>query len=245
MRYSANLNIIIKAIERAAGRMPRDFMELENLQSNPASAAKFVGACYNKVKQTLAEDLLRFRPEYNMVFSDGQEIINNENAEFCYTIFPIDGLGNLSRADSHFTVAVALEHIDESGNKEAISVAVNNVVSNEIFYCEKGFGSYVSSRRIRVSKKQGNKNFPAILEDFDFAKNKKSENLLPRNYGCKTLEIAYLACARVDAVIFKNSKENKLIKPFMLLAREAGGVVSQSDAHIIATNSLIDLEPSK
>ena len=73
MRYSANLNIIIKAIEKAAGRMPRDFIELENLQSNPISATKFANACYNKVKQTLAEDLLRFRPEYNLIFSDKSE----------------------------------------------------------------------------------------------------------------------------------------------------------------------------
>lgn len=33
MRFSANLNIIIKAIEKASNHISRDFVELENLQS--------------------------------------------------------------------------------------------------------------------------------------------------------------------------------------------------------------------
>ncbi len=50
MRYSANLNIIIKAIEKATNHISRDFVELENLQSNPVSSAKFTNSCYNRVK---------------------------------------------------------------------------------------------------------------------------------------------------------------------------------------------------
>ncbi len=241
MRYSANLNIIIKAIEKAAGRMPRDFIELENLQSNPISATKFANACYNKVKQTLAEDLLRFRPEYNLIFSDGEKVINKKDAEYSYAIFPIDGLGNLSRSDPHFTVAIALEHIDASGKKESISVAISNIVGNEVFYCEKGFGAYVSSRRLRVSKKSGNEKSAAVIEDLNFAQSEKSKNLSLRNYGCKTLEIAYLASSRLDAVILNDSKDNELIKPFMLLVREAGGKVVESDNLILASNGLINL----
>ena len=56
MRFSANLNIIIKAIEKASNHISRDFVELENLQSNPASASKFTSASYNRVKQVLIED---------------------------------------------------------------------------------------------------------------------------------------------------------------------------------------------
>ena len=40
MRFSANLNIIIKAIEKASNHISRDFVELENLQSNPSFIAK-------------------------------------------------------------------------------------------------------------------------------------------------------------------------------------------------------------
>jgi fructose-1,6-bisphosphatase/inositol monophosphatase family enzyme len=120
-------------------------------------------------------------------------------------------------------------------------VAISNIVGNEVFYCEKGFGAYVSSRRLRVSKKSGNEKSAAVIEDLNFAQSEKSKNLSLRNYGCKTLEIAYLASSRLDAVILKDSKDNELIKPFMLLVREAGGKVVESDNLILASNGLINL----
>lgn len=240
MRYSANLNIIVKAIEKAAGRMPRDFIELENLQSNPISAAKFANACYSRAKNILIEDLVKFRPDYNIIFSDGEEIINKRDAEYRYVIFSIDGLANLSRSDPHFAIAIALEHIDATGKKEAIAVAVNNVIGNETYYCEKGFGAYASNRRLRVSKKTASDQFIAVVNDVDFIKSDKIKNASLRNFGCSMLEIAYLSCARIDAAIFKDSKDNQLLKPFMLLAREAGGKVIEKDNMIFISNGLIN-----
>ena len=79
MRYSANLNIIIKAIEKASIHLPRDFMELENLQSNPNSADNFAKHCYAKVKKIIAEDMMKFRPDFNIFFDDGSKIINNSS----------------------------------------------------------------------------------------------------------------------------------------------------------------------
>ena len=111
MRYSANLNVILKAIDKASRAMPRDFIELENLQSNPESSTKFAKACYSKVKRLLAQDLSEYRPDYNIYFADGDQVINNEQASYSYKIYPIDGLGNFSRADTHFTVAIALEYV--------------------------------------------------------------------------------------------------------------------------------------
>ncbi len=123
MRYSANLNVIMKAIEKATAHMPRDFIELENLQSNPFSANKFANSCYARVKQILSDDLSKLRPEYNLIFSDGQNIIRNKDAEYTYIIHPIDGFTNLTRANPDFTVAVALEHLGANGQRESISVA--------------------------------------------------------------------------------------------------------------------------
>lgn len=245
MRYSANLNIILKSIEKAAARISRDFMELENLQNNQASAAKFTNACYNKVKQVLAEDLSKSRPEYNFIFADGEKYIAKKDAEYSYTILPIDGLINLSRSDPHFTVAVALEHIDADGVRESISVAINNVGGNEIYYCEKGFGAYANNRRLRVSKRSVSDSFIIAAEDFDLIKKdediqNKVKNLLTRNYGCKSLEVAYLAAARLDAVLCSNVNY-ELLKPFMLLAKEAGGKIMEGEKFILASNGLIDL----
>ncbi len=232
MRYSANLNIIVKAIEKAAIHMPRDFTELENLQSNPFSANKFAAACYKKVKQILIDDFSKFRPDYNIIFSDGEKIIRSQNAEYSYVIFPIDGFDNLARSNPDFTIAVALEHRAENAQKEAISVAIFKIIGGELYYCEKGFGAYLSNRRIRVSKRSASEGVVIASEDQNFINEQKYS---ARSYGCRTLELAYVSSCRIEKALFK--KENyDLLKPFLLLVREAGGKISEEEKFISASN---------
>jgi len=236
MRYSANLNVIIKAIEKATAHMPRDFIELENLQSNPTSANKFANSCYNRVKKILAEDLSKFRPDYNLIFSDGEKIIKNKNAEFSYLIFPVDGMNNMTRSNPDFTVAIALEHVNETGQKESISVAISKIFGGELYYCEKGFGAYLNNRRIRVSKRTNSEAIIAATEDqAELGKRLEGKNFSIRSYGCRSLELAYLAAARLEMGLFKK-QDCELLKPFLLLVREAGGKISEEEKFILASN---------
>jgi len=240
MRYSANLNIIIKAIEKVASCILRDFVELENLQASTSSASKFSGACYNKVKKILIEDLTKMRPDYNIFFTDGEKIINKEDAEYRYVIHPIDGLANLTRANPNFTSAISLEHIDQSGNSQPISVAINKLVSGELYYCEKGFGAYLNNRRIRVSKRSTSDVFLIGGEDQSLL---NKENLSEfgiktfsyRSHGSRTLEIGYFSSAKLDGVVFKNWRSENL-KPFLLLAKEAGAKILEKEKSIWLLN---------
>lgn len=231
MRYSANLNVILKAIEKATLRMSRDFIELENLQSNPMSAQKFASACYSRVKIVLAEEFTKLRPEYNMIFSDGEKVINSNKAEYCYIIHPIDGFANLVRSNPDFTVAIALEYTNSAAQKESISAAIAKVFGGETYYCEKGFGSYVNNRRIRVSKRTNGEILVATEEQNFLAE--KTESL--RSYGCRTLEMAYVASSRLEKAIFKNQNYD-LFKPFALLVKEAGGKVVEDGSKNIVSN---------
>ena len=70
MRYSANLNIIIKAIEKASNHVARDFVELENLQANPLSANKFASLTLSRVRQILIDEFTKFRADYDIIFAD-------------------------------------------------------------------------------------------------------------------------------------------------------------------------------
>ena len=243
MRYSTNLNIIIKAIEKATAHLPRDFSELENLQTNPASAAKFANSCYSRIKEILIEDLTKFRPEYNIIFADGQKIIHKEDSEYSFVIFPVDGLSSLARGIPDFTVAVALQHTDKDGNTESISAAISKVIGSELYYCEKGFGAYLNNRRIRVSKR-GIHDVPLVsIDDYSYLSKEittelKLTSFALRNYGCRTLEAAYLASSRFDLSFFKNWNYEYL-KPFLLLVREAGGKIHEREKFILASNNLI------
>ena len=237
MRYSANLNVIIKAIEKATAHMPRDFIELENLQSNPVSANKFATACYNRVKQILTDDLSKFRPDYNLIFSDGQKIIRDKNAEYSYIIFPIDGFENLTRSNPDFSVAVALQHLGEDGQREGISVAVSKIFGGETYYCEKGYGAYLNNRRIRISTRISGDTQVVATEDQEVMATKMGDKKFhTRSYGCRTLEVAYFAAARLESALFVK-KNYELLKPFLLLAREAGGKIIEEDKNVLLTSN--------
>jgi fructose-1,6-bisphosphatase/inositol monophosphatase family enzyme len=136
MRYSANLNIIIKALEKASKHISRDFVEIENLQSNPATANKFTISCFNRVKDILISDFAKFRPDFTINFADGQIIGDPKNSEYHLTIHAIDGIENLCRASADFTVAIALSHRNNQ-KLEAISLAISKVIGGELFYSEK------------------------------------------------------------------------------------------------------------
>ena len=222
---------MIKSIEKATAHMSRDFIELENLQSNPTSAAKFANACYQRVKQVLIDDLAKFRPDHNLIFSDGQKVIRKENAEYSYSICAVDGFDNMLRSNPDFTVAMALEHQNASGKKEPIAMVILKVVGGELYYCEKGFGAFLNNRRIRVSKRNVG-NFVVACEDQSLLEDAKSSL---RMYGCRTLEVAYVASSRLEKAIFKN-QNSEFLRPFLLLIREAGGKISENEKSILVSN---------
>jgi myo-inositol-1(or 4)-monophosphatase len=252
MRYSANLNIIIKAIEKATNHISRDFIELENLQSNPVSSAKFTTSCYNRIKQILIDDFTKFRSEFNIVFSDGQKITNQENSEYYLMIHAIDGIENLLRASPDFAVSIALIY-KKNGKEEVVCVAISKIIGGELFYCEKGFGAYLNNRRIRISKRQKTlkSDYLIACEDYNFfnkltlanqskvtkpnvLQNKENSNKFSlRNIGCKSLEIAYFSSARIEQVVHYKSS---WYEPFLLIAKEAGGRVSEDEDNYIISN---------
>ena len=141
-----------------------------------------------------------------------------------------------------FTVAIALEHIDSNQVSQPIAVAINKIVGNELYYCEKGFGAYLNNRRIRVSKRTVNDspliclNDQAILTD-EIKESLKLKNYSLRQYGCSTLEIAYTAAAKLDLAFFRQS-DFQYFKPFTLLIKEAGGKVIENEK--LGSNSVTD-----
>lgn len=221
---------MIKSLEKATAHMSRDFIELENLQSNPASAAKFAQACYMRVKQVLIDDLAKFKPDHNLIFSDGQKVVRKENAEYSYSIMAVDGFDNMVRSNPDFTISIALEH-NANGKSEAIAVVILKVVGGELYFCEKGFGAFLNNRRIRVSKRTTG-GFVVATEDQNLVEDKNSSI---RTYGCNSLAVAYVASSRLEKAFFKN-QHTQYLKPLMLLVREAGGKITETEKSILVSN---------
>ncbi len=150
MIKSPNLNVIIKALDKISHKIARDFGEIENMQNNNFTAAKFANSCYLAVKKQLIRELGAINPQYNIRFLDGEEIINDKNSRFCYLIAPIDGLLNLSRSIPSFTSVIALEETKDN-KKEITCCAINNIINGETYAASKNNGAFLNNIRIKCS----------------------------------------------------------------------------------------------
>ncbi len=232
MRNSANLNIMIKAVEEARVRTARDFHELEILQTNQATAKKYANSCFLRVKKFIFDDLSKMRPEYNISSSDGDQVINNEEAEYYFFVHPIDGLTNLSRSILEFSIAISLIYKGEQKD-ESVACVIHKVIGGELFYTEKGFDCFINNRKIRCANStKENKligSYESQISDFN------GKNLVNRNFGCKTLEIAYLAAGKIDYLEISKDK-SEVFKPFFILASQAGANIFEENNKIILHN---------
>ncbi len=212
---SPNLNIMIKACEKATKVIIRDFGELENLQVSKKGPMDFVTKTDKRVEKILIEELSKSKKKYSFI-TEESGIINNSDKDNFWIIDPIDGTTNFLHGIPHFAISVALK----SNNKIIIGL-IFDPIKNEIFYAERNVGSFFNNQRIRVSKK--NK-----IDECLFASNHlgvKFSDLNIRYTGCAALDLAYVGSGRLDG-FFQNNINLWDIAAGALIVEEAGGIVN-------------------
>ena len=224
---SANLNIMIKATEKASKILIRDFGEIEKLQVSKKGPNDFVTNSDLKAEKIIIEELKRAKPNYSII-SEENGVEKNKDKNNTWIIDPIDGTINFLHGIPHFAISIALK-----SNEEIISGIIFDPIKNEMFYAEKNNGSYFNNQRIRVSKK--NK-----INDCLFVTGGKINNVpaLPyRKSGCAALDMAYVASGRYDGY-FQENLNLWDIAAGIILIKEAGGVLNDID---LSTNKNIKI----
>ena len=215
---SANLNIMIKAAEKASRALIRDFGEIEKLQVSIKGPNDFVSNADLKAEKIIIEELKKARPYYSIISEeDGSE--TNKDKNNVWIIDPIDGTTNFLHGVPHFAISIALK----SGN-EIVSGLIYDPIKDEMFYAEKENGAFFNNQRIRVSKK---KEINSCL----FASGGKPENevdLPIRKTGSAALDIAYVAAGRYDGY-FQNNLNLWDIAAGIVILKEAGGMINEID----------------
>ncbi len=145
---SANLNIMIKASEKASKILIRDFGEIEKLQVSKKGPLDFVTNSDLKVEKIIIEELKKARPNYSFV-SEESGIEKNKDNKNTWIIDPIDGTINFLHGIPHFAISIALK-----SNNEIISGLIFDPIKNEMFFAEKDNGAFFNNHRIKVSKKK-------------------------------------------------------------------------------------------
>ena len=218
---SANLNVMIKATEKASKILIRDFGEIEKLQVSKKGPTDFVTNSDLKAEKIIIEELKKAKPHYSII-SEENGIENNKDKNNTWIIDPIDGTINFLHGIPHFAISIALK-----SNDEIISGVIFDPIKNEMFYAEKNNGSYFNNHRIRVSKKNE-------INDCLFVTGGKIYNELDLPYrksGCAALDMAYVASGRYDGY-FQQNLNLWDIAAGIILVKEAGGVMNEIDLSI-------------
>ena len=217
---SPNLNIMIKASEKASKILIRDFGEIENLQVSKKGPTDFVTNSDLKTEKIIIEELKKAKPNYS-ILSEENGTENNRDKDNTWIIDPIDGTVNFLHGIPHFAISIALR-----SKNELISGLIYDPIKNEMFYAEKNNGAFFNNQRIRVSKKNN-------LDECLFCTGERNfETNIPfRKSGCAALDMAYVASGRYDGY-FQNNLNLWDIAAGIVLVKEAGGVINEIDLSI-------------
>ena len=215
---SANLNIMIKASEKASKILIRDFGEIENLQVSRKGPMDFVTNSDLKTEKIIIEELKKAKPNYSILSEELGSEKNKDNSN-TWIIDPIDGTVNFLHGIPHFAISIALKC-----KNEIISGLIFDPIKDEMFYAEKDNGAFYNNHRIKVSKK--NK-----INECLFATGGDSARELDLPYrksGCAALDMAYVASGRFDGY-FQNNLNLWDIAAGIVLIKEAGGIINKID----------------
>lgn len=253
MAASPTMTIMIAAVRKAARGVQRDFGELSNLQVSVKGPGDYVTAADKRCEKVLRAELEKARPGYGFLMEEGGEL-KGTDPDHRFIIDPIDGTTNFMHAVPHFAISVALER-----KGEIVAAVTYNPISDELYTAEKGAGAFLNNKRLRVATRKELSealigcHIPHRGGDGQ-AENRAEIALIQakviglRASGSSTLDLAYVAAGRLDA-LWERGLQLWDMAAGILLIREAGGFTADCDSdanpfqtgNIIATNA--DLLP--
>jgi myo-inositol-1(or 4)-monophosphatase len=203
-------------------------------------------------EQLVVERLRSYFPSHAIVAEEGS--CHEGSSEYRWYVDPLDGTTNFAHGFPFFNVTVALER---SG--EMICGVIFDPLRQEMFTAERGAGAYLNNRRIRTSR-------TSRLEDclvatgFPSRRRHLNINVLfyhqlamithgVRRAGAAALDLAYVACGRLDG-FWEFSLNPWDMAAGLLLVAEAGGRYSDMlgqphnlfAPHLLASNGAVHEE---
>ena len=174
----------------------------------------------------LIDQLAKVLPEASFFAEESGRSGGND---YCWVIDPLDGTTNFAYKLPYFCISVALTY----KGKAEVGI-VYQPLTNELFFAEQGKGAFFNGERIRVSlPKCFNNSLVAMGLPCQFLKRKqllKAEQIAQQAYGVRhfgsiALDLAYVACGRMDGVFFAYLAWWD-VAAGMLLIEQAGGIVT-------------------
>ncbi|NCT41636.1 MAG: inositol monophosphatase [Alphaproteobacteria bacterium] len=233
---SPDLNVMIKAAEKASRDLIRDFGEVEQLQVSQKGPGDFVSAADRRAEETIYDVLKHARPNFGFLMEESGEIPGKgQDDDKRFIIDPLDGTTNFLHGIPHWAISIALEVRGE------VTVGViYDPVKDEMFTAEKGGGAFMRRKRLRVSGRRdlmmstiacGAPRRAVVKQDRFIQEYKAVLSAAPgiRRFGAAALDLAYVAAGRYEGFWERDLKAWD-IAAGLLIVREAGGYAKDIDS---------------
>jgi len=225
------LNIAIKAARRAGTIINRASMDLERLSVARKGPRDYVTEVDRAAEESIVEPLRAAYPDHAVL---GEEfgLQGPDQAEFQWIIDPLDGTTSFIHGLPNYAVSIALTQ-----RGQVTQAVIYDPSRNELFTASRGSGTFLNDRRVRVSGRtryheallgahwpnsgdleQGSARFRAMAEGSTGV----------RRLGATVLDLAYVACGRLDGFCGVGLKAWDLAAG-SLMVLEAGGLVADFD----------------
>ena len=221
------LNIAVRAARRAGSLINRATLS-GGLEVRSKRANDFVTQVDRAAEEAIIETVRKAYPDHGFLAEESGAA--GAGAETVWVIDPLDGTTNFIHGFPQYCVSIGVQHRGATAH-----AVVYDPVKNELFTASKGRGAFLNDRRMRVSK------CPKLQDalvgtGFPFKElsrldlyTKQLLNLMKntsgiRRAGAAALDLAYVACGRLDAFWEMGLSPWDMVAG-ALLVQEAGGLV--------------------
>jgi myo-inositol-1(or 4)-monophosphatase len=248
---------VAEGIARQAGALLRGFYA-KGVATEYKGDVDLVTEADRASEQLIVEKLKAAFPAHGVYGEEGTRA--GLESEYRWYVDPLDGTTNFAHGFPAFCVILGLERrakgLTANADGEMVAGVIYDPLRDEMFSVERGKGAWLNQKRISVSK------IATVQESltatgFPSQKRHSSPNIHlyqqmtlrshgVRRAGSAGLDLAYMACGRLDGFWEFN------LNPWdtsagVLLVEEAGGTVSHFDGgkftldsrEVLATNGLI------
>jgi myo-inositol-1(or 4)-monophosphatase len=232
------LNIAVRAARKAGSIINRAALGNDALQVRTKQANDFVTQVDRAAEAAIIEVVQKAYPDHAILGEESGALQSDGEGkvEYRWIVDPLDGTTNFIHGFPQYCVSIGVEHRGALAHG-----VVYDPVRNELFTASKGRGAFLNDRRIRVSKclrlddALVGTGFPfKELGRVDLylrqlrALMEKSSGV--RRAGAAALDLAYVACGRLDA-FWELGLSPWDMAAGALLIQEAGGLVGDLEGN--------------
>ncbi len=223
------LNIAIRAARAAGDLIVREIDRIDDIGFDSKGENDFVTDVDKGAEQVIINTIHQSYPEHAFL---AEESGQSGDSEFVWIIDPLDGTTNFMHGFPHYAVSIALQHrgrLDQA--------VIYDPLRQELFTASRGKGAQLNNRKIRVTSKRELKG-TLLGTGFPFREGQDIEVFLEsfrrlyphvagiRRAGSAALDLAYVACGRLDG-FWEYNLNAWDIAAGALLVQEAGGINSE------------------